>query len=646
MADTQLDITSVISSPEFKAAKPEVQKALLLKHFPDRYNNATGDEDFFAVTGGGSSSATSATSTPPRPSFYDKPLFSFTQSTNRGYAEESQGIPAKAERVNVSPRTAAEQIPTIAAMIATGGLGPGAGLLTRALVAGAAGGAGGAVQQGVEKLADAPPSPSMFGDNPLGRILGAGGEQAIGETIAGGLGKIGKAIKSRYLPDTAEFRAGEALSATMEKKLKPQEISPIPGGKEKKLKELESIAREELDKKFGPTLFPTDAGRAIADINTTASEVAHAISRKNYEPTNALKVDLAPYSELLANIDSKYLPESLKRGLHKVTKAKAKMEEPETVMRLARKVVEGDSQLRAVPFTELQELRTALRTAATPSNAVAADTTSMQLNKLANRIGAILDSEAEKAGVGKQWRAADTWHRETIGDVFDRGIGKEIEKIGISDPQRIVSLIKPNDKKAVEDLHKIFDFASMGGPEAAAKAVAARQAFERAFLDEKILNAPVGKWQGQIDSVGKDVYELVLSKDPAAAANLYRISGVMKRLAPDGDIPKDIAAFLAMQTGVIPASFGTQKNILRDAAIWAMPNVHKTREYVNALEWIGSKNPVNMVRGAKVLSALLQEKAKEEPPELLKRPADPSMPPAPFAPADAGMSPVFFHQNR
>ena len=54
MADTP-DITAVISSPAFKAAKPEVQKALLLKHFPDRYNE-TG-EDFSGVIGGASTTA-------------------------------------------------------------------------------------------------------------------------------------------------------------------------------------------------------------------------------------------------------------------------------------------------------------------------------------------------------------------------------------------------------------------------------------------------------------------------------------------------------------------------------------------------------------------------------------------------------------
>ena len=51
------DINEVISSPAFKAAKPEVQRALLLKHFPDRYGtedtNDTG-EDFSSVTGGSS----------------------------------------------------------------------------------------------------------------------------------------------------------------------------------------------------------------------------------------------------------------------------------------------------------------------------------------------------------------------------------------------------------------------------------------------------------------------------------------------------------------------------------------------------------------------------------------------------------------
>lgn len=117
----------------------------------------------------------------------------------------------------------------------------------------------------------------------------------------------------------------------------------------------------------------------------------------------------------------------------------------------------------------------------------------------------------------------------------------------------------------------------------------------------------------------------------------------MPNVALSPAMSSDLAALLIKQ-GKTGLSYGNLKSLMRDLTIWASPSARTTRSLVTILEQIGSKGP-NYLRGISSLAALAEKMEAEKPPPLLRTP-DPSMPPAPFAPADAGMSPVLFHQNR
>jgi len=614
MADTRSEIQKVISSDVYKGMSPEGQKALLLKAFPDSLTDST------TVAGEDSSTP----SVPPTPkSWYDTPLYTTSGEANRGYREHSTGTPGKP--TVVTPRTIGEELPGIAAMLAT--MYPPIAAATAFPRVGAAilgGLAGKAAQVGVEKAADAPPSPPTLGERFLGatstggRVVAGGLSEGLLEVFSLGAGKAvgatGKALKNRYLPDTPEFRLLEQASANMPKKLKPQEISPIPTTQEKKLKGIESQARDLVEKNFGPYLNPTDAGRTIADINLVARDVARKQATINFAPVNELKVDLTPHAELLAAVDSKYLPYELEGLLWEVKKAKAKFEAPETVIRAAENAIRKNKELREVPLPTIQRLRSNIQADTHGLNKTTITTNEAELLRQATAIGSALEDVAAKAGKVKEWKFANDEYEKTVGELFHRGIGGKIEKIGLSDPHKIVDLIGPKDRTAVEQVYKIFDLAAKGGKEAAMRTNAAAREFERTFLDEKILNAPIGRWAAHIDSAGKDVVELVMQKDPAAAKNLFTFSEAAKRLAPDGELPADVVAILAQTAGVNQVGFHAKKNILRDTAMFFMPNVHQMRWLVNAMEDLGSKQLANKLRGARIIAAMSKEAEMDQPP--------------------------------
>ena len=177
MADTP-DITAVISSPAFKAAKPEVQKALLLKHFPDRYNE-TG-EDFSGVTGGAS------TVTDGRSSITSAAKKATSISAPSAYERERGSIRIGDTELPVSYSGMTGLLPAVGATIGAIAGPPGMGL----------GGAGGSlVQNAIDQLAGGRrlpgPIESIIGVDKLpaeARGLASAGLEGVEQFLGGKVG--------------------------------------------------------------------------------------------------------------------------------------------------------------------------------------------------------------------------------------------------------------------------------------------------------------------------------------------------------------------------------------------------------------------------------------------------------------------------
>jgi len=643
MAEQKLTIQGVMADPKFKSAKPEVQKALLLQYFPDDFEPA----DIPDTT-------TSSSSLPPilsqggKPSTigpvnsFDNELRSFTPKLPGGLEGNTVSLP--------SNRTAAKELPTIGAMLATAFLGPGAGVAVRTGMAGLGGVLGSGVEQGAEALSDAPPSSP---DHPMVRAAKSGGKEAAGEGLFGTLfSKAGQYFKST-LPSTPEELAKEAALEKAGLYLKPGEIKPPLMREDKIGKQAKEYAENLITKEFGDASDPTSVGRAIYEANAQASRIAHDLSGARFEALNDVPVKLTASD--IADIPASMLPEEITKKFGKVKAAEEAVQAlkatkdpgPFHSIELAEAeaaLKEAGKAVQEVSFNSVRELGTALREAAKmpPASALMVNTNKGLMKLRAKNVTELLNRATAAVGRDAEWKEARVLHK-AVGDLFERGLGSEINRTGVKDPQRIVSLITADDRTAVESIQKIFAYAEQAGDQAQKDiAAGARRAFEREFLDQKILSQPIEKWHAQIEkSIGKDTWDALFAQNPAVGSNIAKIASAMPNLAINPDVGLDIAALIGKQ-GKTGLSYQNLKGLMREFLVWASPSSRNTRKLVTALEQVGSKGP-NYLRGIKSLEALASEMEAEKPPALLQQPEVQPIPdfpmppnpnPVPFRPGD------------
>lgn len=619
----KLDISTVISSPQFKAASPEAQKALLLKHFPERYGNAEASPTPTPTPAAVPKPTKKADATKP---FLDRPFLEWQGADVRGKADDAAGIKRPPVSHSITPRDVVQLLPSAAAMVATGGLA-GAPVAAQMLAATGAGLVGNAAEQGVEMLTDSPPSANIFGStNPVARMATAG----LGEGLTQGVGIAAGKLKDRIarrLPSSPEEKAIEATADKYGIELTAGEIKPKLSPTQQKIVDFTMAARNEADK-IGSSMPRHDAGRAVAEANKAASEIAHAQSNLNYQPFQGLKTDLTPHLDLIKRVPRGLLPPSILKVLEQEEAKKAAIADvlesvkayPKSIQDQAVQEVEkqfaGDT-LADIPFMDLKELRSKVGQLATRPPALAADTNTGLMKKLYTDLTGVMDNTVSESGLRKEWEAATTYHRNKVGKLFSRrtGVSNQIQKLAEKDPQDILKKIQPHDRQAVMDLNEIFDFARhpLATPEQRTALTAARSTFQRAFLDQKILHLPPQAWKQELERYGDDVLEMIYKDNPKVLDNIRSISSATAQLAPDVYIGEDVMAFLLSRVKGINTGVGSNRTILRHVAEYVTPSVKKTRSFVEKLKWAQEKGP-NYIRGITGLGELAVEMAKNKPP--------------------------------
>jgi len=551
------------------------------------------------------------------PSVYEGSLGDFTPALPGGLRGDTYSLP--------SPRDIVSQAPSVGAAALTTAF-PEVSIPLRLGAAFAGGAFGSGVEQVGEKLnAAAPPSAPIFGNNPGVRAAVSGAEQMLYELPAGLATLLGKKAAST-LPKKADEKLAETVSESLGMNLKPGEVAPKLSRKEEKLATLSEAAQKNIADTFGVKDTPHEAGVAIHNATQRASKIAHDLSSENYKKLQGLVVDLGPHSETILSIPPSLLPPELAAAAKGIVELRAN-NFPEAMVKKAEKAAFGK-----VPFNVVQDLRTAVREASDlpPGQALMANANIGNLKNIKGKLSGILDQAAKSQGKEAEWRTANDFHKG-IGDLFERGLGSEINRTGISDPQRIVSLIKPHDIKAVRDMKAIFSYAEKSGsPVEVAQAKAAQRKFQRGFLDQKILDAPVENWRGIIDkNVGRDVLAEVLG-NTEAEKNLYAIATTAGQIAPDSKLVADALAIAIAKTGLPHAGYGSVRTILKEVAQAVTPSVSNTRKLVGYMQTLAKPQTGNAARAAEGLVELWMKTKEKQPPESLALP--PSSPPMPMFP--------------
>jgi len=583
-------------------------------------------------------------STISAPSAYEASLGDFTPRLPGGLTGNTYSLPSPRDIVAQAPSVGAAALTTLA----TGS--PQAGAMARMGVAALGGVLGSQVQQVGDILNAAPPAPPTLGEkfllgaskdspaSPAARMILSGATEGLFEIPGVLASKAGKAA-SKSLPSTAEEKIAESVDDTLSLGLKPGEIVAPQTRKEKILESLTESGKGDVLSTFGARDTPHEAGQLIYNANKNARKIAGDISRLNYEKLSGIQVNLQPHAQTILSIPPSLLPAELADKVKSIAELRANRFPPAMI-----KKAEAEA-FGTVPFDTVRELRTAVREASElpPKDALMANARIGELRLANKELTGILDGAAKDAGKYDDWREATNFHKG-IGDLFDRGLGSEINRTGLTDPQNIVSLISPNDMKAVRDMKAIFRYAEEGGDAAAIRqAKSAERKFQRAFLDQKVLDYPVTEWKSRIEkSAGRDVLAEILGNRDAEE-RLYAIATTAEKISVDSKIASDALAFAIMKTGKVPASFGTVKNLIKDVTIWASPTVKNTRRLVKALEFAAKPGTTNYARGVEVLGSLLAEMEKEKPPRLLQQPEEQAIPdfpmppnpnPVPFRPGD------------
>lgn len=629
---------------EFAALPPKAKVKVLLDA-KGRLDSNLG-QDFSGVKGGASTVSVKGS--------YDKPIFTAPVPDtpgNRGYREQSLGVPPGPTMPGVTPRDVVNQLPNVAAAVATAFLSPAAGFSVRTLTAAGAGGASSLAVQGGEKVADVPPSPPSIGEryllgasnaepaSPLAKATLEAITQGVFE-IPGAMFKLAAGKIGSRLPSTAEELLKERAANELGMDLTTSEIKPILSDKEKKLKEIAEKTIAGIDAKFGEKPSLHNAGEAIYSATKNARSIAGKLSSANYKELAGLTVDLQPHADTILSIPPSLLPPELAAAVKGIAELKANRFPPAMVKKAEQEA------FGTIPFQTVQELRTAVREASDlPPKDVLTANISIGLLKNANKkLTTILDEAAAAGGKSAEWKTAREYHR-TITDTFGpNGLGGQISATGIKDPQQIVALIAPNDMKAVRDMKQIFKYTEEGG-DASAKLLAkqAERQFQRAFLSQKILDYPVEQWQARMKYAGRDVIAEILGNNEAEAL-LHSNATLAAQLTPESQLLIDAVVAGSMKGIPIPASFGTRKNILKDLLNHSAFKISTAKKLKTALE-VGATAAPNTARylsAVRSLASMIKEIQQESPPELLKKQEDATA--APFLPADPGVAPTYLRR--
>lgn len=566
---------------------------------PEGYDLVSDEElpDFSKVKGGASTNYGS--------SFYTKPLFSYNTGGARGggYREDASGNKVP-EQINfVSPRDIVHELPNVLAGAASLAQ-PEIGLFRALATAGLTGAGGSGLAQATDVAMGLPPDP-----NGASTATKAGFEQMLYEVPGQALKGIKGLIKSR-LPQKPEELVAEKVAKDLGLDVTPGEIAPKLGRKETQLKTIKDAAETEINSIFGKPDTAHNIGVAVYDANKAAREVAGKISSENYAKLEGLTVDLSKNTRLLRSLPPSLLPRKISKALATIAELRnPKYNNPPELIAKETKKLLGE-----VDFNTVRELRSGVREAAylPPTQALMAKQNVGELKLAHNKLSDILTKSARAQGKGAEYETARNFHRE-IGDLFQRGLGSEINKLE-RDPQKIINLVTLGDMSAVKDLKAIFNYAQKyGSPVQALTAAKAEKAFQRGVLEERVLNFPVEKWADAIDDkIGKNVLAEIIGDVPAN--NLKAIATTAKQLNLDSRVAEDALALLVAKTGKLPAGMLSTRSVLKDITSYVTPSVQSTRRYVSALEAIGSKNPGNMIRGAKIMVDIWNEMEKNKPP--------------------------------
>lgn len=642
LTPSKLDLKAVIAMPEFKAMQPEGQKKFLLTYFPDDFEEATPAPAISSTTTT-AATTTPTTSLPPKPkSFYESPLLTLSPpAPGRGGYREDSGQFANEPPIShtVSPKDIIEELPTLGtiAALASGPVGA-VGALARMGIAGLGGLGGGAVKNVAKAaIADKPPSPTdAFTDT-----IWSGVKEAGGEGLFGGISKLANIARRRWLPDTPQAQIAEALSEELGLGLKPGEITPKLGRNEEIDKKVQEGVASMANARLGTPLSATQAGQAVYAATRTANDIARGITDKKFAVLADIPVTLD--RNLLKGIPPSHIPEEIQIAIREADDKLA-----EAMEDAAEGAIFPVEPNIVVSFEAMKDLRSKVgrATRVPPKDEFAAGIDIGKMKLRYQELTDVMDKAAISVRKGKQWKDFNTFSKEKA-DLLSRGVGGQINTVGLNDPQTIVSLIAPNDLTAVRQVNKIFAYADVAGKtkkgtQQKLEMAAARQAFERAFLEQKVLSVSPKLWKTAIDkTVGKDVLAAVLEKDPILLDNITRIAGVMENVAPDSKIVSDLIALGITELGVLPASYGTTKGIVKDTALAVARSVHTTRKFINAMEQISSKNASIAARGVKTLLSMWKEEKDKMPPApatlsapstlpptLLSSPTPPPLPPS------------------